>query len=128
MELKNVLNSVKKNYGFCNCRCTVCLGDYHKEDIVRILPPCGHFFHASCIDIWLHQHSTCPVCRVSLRDLSEKKRFMQPLFSSPIRFQPGLLQQSPGVSSNTHSSLNVVVQRMNECDDHERLVVEAADK
>lgn len=51
---------------------------------------------------------------------------MQPVFSSAIRFQPGL--QSPGVSSNSHSSLNVVVQRMTESDDHERVVVEAADK
>lgn len=107
------------------CRCTVCLGDYHKEDILRALPPCGHFFHASCIDIWLHQHSTCPVCRVSLRDLPEKKRFMQPVFSSAIRFQPGV--QSPGVSSNNQSSLNG--QSMDE-PDRERVVVEpvTADK
>lgn len=89
-------------------QCTVCLCDYHKEDILRILPPCGHFFHASCIDIWLHQHCTCPVCRISLRDLPEKKRFMQPVFSSAIRFQHGM--QSTGVSS-----INQNGQRMISC-------------
>ncbi|KAG9160859.1 hypothetical protein Leryth_008684 [Lithospermum erythrorhizon] len=68
-----------------NTQCTVCLAEYKGEDILRILPSCGHSFHATCIDIWLQQHCTCPVCRISLRDHSEKKRFMQPMFSSAIR-------------------------------------------
>ncbi|XVE68618.1 hypothetical protein DITRI_Ditri09bG0082900 [Diplodiscus trichospermus] len=68
-----------------DAQCTVCLSEYHDEDILRILPYCGHSFHVTCIDIWLQQHSTCPVCRISLRELPEKKRLMQPLFSSAIR-------------------------------------------
>ncbi|KGN46024.1 RING-H2 finger protein ATL8 [Cucumis sativus] len=68
-----------------NAQCTVCLADYHSEDLLRILPYCGHSFHVNCIDIWLHQHSTCPVCRLSLREVQDKKRTMQPLFSSAIR-------------------------------------------
>ncbi|KAL9165241.1 hypothetical protein ABFS82_06G158600 [Erythranthe guttata] len=70
-----------------NVQCTVCLSEYHEEDTLRILPPCGHSFHATCIDIWLQQHSTCPVCRISLRELSERKWFMQPMFSSAVRSQ-----------------------------------------
>ncbi|XP_019192680.1 PREDICTED: RING-H2 finger protein ATL38-like [Ipomoea nil] len=67
-------------------QCTVCLGDYQQEDSLRILPFCGHYFHATCIDVWLQQHSTCPVCRISLREVTEKKRFMMPpLFSSAVR-------------------------------------------
>ncbi|XP_022993424.1 putative RING-H2 finger protein ATL71 [Cucurbita maxima] len=68
-----------------NSQCTVCLADYHSEDLLRILPNCGHSFHVNCIDIWLHQNLTCPVCRISLRDVPDKKRTMQPLFSSAIR-------------------------------------------
>ncbi|KAG7032948.1 RING-H2 finger protein ATL7 [Cucurbita argyrosperma subsp. argyrosperma] len=68
-----------------NAQCTVCLADYHSEDLLRILPYCGHFFHVTCIDIWLHRHSTCPVCRTSLREVPDKKRTLQPLFSSAIR-------------------------------------------
>lgn len=64
------------------CRCPVCLSDYRKEDILRILPHCGHYFHVNCIDLWLLQNSTCPVCRISLRETNEKKRAMPPLFSS----------------------------------------------
>ncbi|KAI4346669.1 hypothetical protein L6164_007546 [Bauhinia variegata] len=71
-------------------QCTVCLSDYHGEDILRILPYCGHSFHMTCIDKWLHQHSTCPVCRISLREFPERKRFMQPWFSSAIRSQYGM--------------------------------------
>lgn len=70
-----------------NAQCSVCLSEYHEEDTLRFLPLCGHSFHASCIDIWLQQHSTCPVCRVSLRELPERKWFMQPMFSSAIRSQ-----------------------------------------
>ncbi|OWM70282.1 hypothetical protein CDL15_Pgr026132 [Punica granatum] len=70
-------------------QCTVCLAEYHHEDMLRILPNCGHSFHANCIDIWLQQHSTCPVCRISLREFSEKRRIMQPLFSSALRSHRG---------------------------------------
>lgn len=49
------------------CSCTVCLEEYEAKDVVRVLPACGHAFHAACIDAWLRQHPTCPVCRASLR-------------------------------------------------------------
>jgi hypothetical protein len=45
----------------------VCLEEYEAKDVVRVLPACGHAFHATCIDAWLRQHPTCPVCRASLR-------------------------------------------------------------
>ncbi|KAK4750265.1 hypothetical protein SAY87_027714 [Trapa incisa] len=85
-----VSNFPTKKYGDMfssvdDTHCIVCLMEYHHEDVLRILPNCGHSFHANCIDIWLHQHSTCPVCRISLREHSEKKRIMQPLFSSAFR-------------------------------------------
>ncbi|XP_060212515.1 RING-H2 finger protein ATL10-like [Lycium barbarum] len=68
-------------------QCTVCLAVYREEDALRILPLCGHYFHATCIDIWFQQQSTCPVCRISLRETHEKKCFMQPLFCSAVRSQ-----------------------------------------
>ncbi|XP_052136190.1 putative RING-H2 finger protein ATL71 [Oryza glaberrima] len=65
-------------------QCVVCLADYEEKDVLRILPYCGHDFHAVCIDIWLMQHSTCPVCRISLCDYPDSKQTMSPLPSEVI--------------------------------------------
>ncbi|XP_039843437.1 putative RING-H2 finger protein ATL69 isoform X2 [Panicum virgatum] len=48
-------------------QCPVCLEEYEAKDVVRVLQACGHAFHAPCIDAWLRQHPTCPICRASLR-------------------------------------------------------------
>ncbi|KAK6933513.1 Zinc finger, RING-type [Dillenia turbinata] len=73
-----------------DAQCAVCLSEYQKDNTLRILPSCGHSFHVDCIDTWLQQHSTCPVCRISLRKFSDKKRPMQPMFSSAIRAHFGM--------------------------------------
>ncbi|RDX71274.1 RING-H2 finger protein ATL7 [Mucuna pruriens] len=73
-----------------NSQCTVCLSEYQGEDMLRILPYCGHSFHVTCIDLWLQQNSTCPVCRISLREFPERKQLMQPLFSSALQPHYGI--------------------------------------
>ncbi|KAL5720725.1 hypothetical protein ACHQM5_013365 [Ranunculus cassubicifolius] len=45
--------------------CSVCLADYKGNDMLRLLPDCGHMFHLKCVDPWLRLHPTCPVCRTS---------------------------------------------------------------
>ncbi|KAJ7964537.1 E3 ubiquitin-protein ligase SDIR1 [Quillaja saponaria] len=42
--------------------CTVCLEQVSVGEILRSLP-CLHQFHANCIDPWLRQQGTCPVCK-----------------------------------------------------------------
>lgn len=46
--------------------CAICLGEFADGERVRVLPPCNHSFHMSCIDTWLVSHSSCPNCRHSL--------------------------------------------------------------
>ncbi|XP_024192476.1 E3 ubiquitin-protein ligase SDIR1 isoform X1 [Rosa rugosa] len=42
--------------------CSVCLEQVNTGELIRSLP-CLHQFHASCIDPWLRQQGTCPVCK-----------------------------------------------------------------
>ncbi|CAI2349092.1 unnamed protein product [Caenorhabditis sp. 36 PRJEB53466] len=42
--------------------CAVCLDPYQLQDVVRLLP-CKHIYHKSCIDPWLLEHRTCPMCK-----------------------------------------------------------------
>jgi hypothetical protein len=63
-------------------RCVVCLAEYEDKDVLLTLPYCGHNFHMACIDAWLKQHSTCPVCRISLSDYTDSKHTVPPLPSA----------------------------------------------
>ncbi|GJU41226.1 RING-H2 finger protein ATL63-like protein [Tanacetum coccineum] len=50
----------------CITECAICLSVFQEEEIGRKLPVCGHAFHVDCIDMWLHSHSTCPICRSTI--------------------------------------------------------------
>lgn len=42
--------------------CAICYRTYEAEEQVRTLH-CGHFFHISCVDPWLLQKNSCPICK-----------------------------------------------------------------
>ncbi|XP_052197951.1 E3 ubiquitin-protein ligase SDIR1-like [Diospyros lotus] len=45
--------------------CTICLEQVNMGELVRSLP-CLHQFHTNCIDPWLRQQGTCPVCKLAV--------------------------------------------------------------
>ncbi|KAM8848122.1 E3 ubiquitin-protein ligase RNF130 [Synchiropus picturatus] len=45
--------------------CAVCIESYQLNDVVRILP-CKHVFHKVCVDPWLNEHCTCPMCKLNI--------------------------------------------------------------
>ncbi|KAK6493171.1 RING finger protein 150a [Huso huso] len=45
--------------------CAVCIEGYKPNDVVRILP-CRHLFHKNCVDPWLQDHRTCPMCKMNI--------------------------------------------------------------
>lgn len=45
--------------------CAVCIEGYKPHDVVRILP-CKHVFHKHCVDPWLLDHRTCPMCKMNI--------------------------------------------------------------
>jgi len=46
--------------------CSVCISEVETGEIIRKLN-CGHKFHRDCIDTWLNQNITCPVCKKYFR-------------------------------------------------------------
>jgi hypothetical protein len=47
-------------------QCYICLGEYEAGETLRTLP-CGHAFHAPCVDKWLlEQRRACPTCRATV--------------------------------------------------------------
>ncbi|XP_013878444.1 E3 ubiquitin-protein ligase CIP8 isoform X2 [Austrofundulus limnaeus] len=50
-----------------NPQCQICFCDYADGEKLRMLP-CFHDYHMGCIDRWLKDNNTCPICRVKLSD------------------------------------------------------------
>ena len=42
--------------------CSICFEQFNDEEECRELK-CNHMFHQKCVDTWLEEHVTCPVCR-----------------------------------------------------------------
>jgi hypothetical protein len=47
--------------------CPICLAEFCEGDALRRLPNCVHTFHRSCIDLWLLQSASCPLCKVEIK-------------------------------------------------------------
>ncbi|XP_052902358.1 E3 ubiquitin-protein ligase goliath [Anopheles moucheti] len=45
--------------------CAICIEPYKVTDVIRVLP-CKHEFHKVCIDPWLLEHRTCPMCKMDI--------------------------------------------------------------
>lgn len=45
--------------------CAICIENFKPKDTVRVLP-CKHIFHRHCIDPWLLDHRTCPMCKLDI--------------------------------------------------------------
>lgn len=75
----------------CN-PCSICLNRFdhnpptpiHRRYVKRL--PCGHTFHIRCIDRWLLEHITCPVCRQHCfhREEIPAPEYYTVFFTSPL--------------------------------------------
>uniref|UniRef100_A0A0A9EZ02 RING-type domain-containing protein n=1 Tax=Arundo donax TaxID=35708 RepID=A0A0A9EZ02_ARUDO len=89
-----------------DARCSICLGEYKEKEVLRIMPTCRHNFHLECIDVWFQKQTTCPICRISLKDLPGAKAT-----ASPLRSLPQLLGHHPESSANRSPHWIVPIHR-----------------
>ena len=46
--------------------CTICHGDWASTRVVKLV--CGHYFHLTCLKMWLEQwNQNCPLCRALVK-------------------------------------------------------------
>jgi hypothetical protein len=62
---KKELEQQQQADGDAELKCLVCQSEYEDNDTLRRLP-CGHCFHADCVDQWLTRTDQCPYCRTSI--------------------------------------------------------------
>ena len=57
--------------------CIICMVDYEANDNITPLP-CDerHYFHSECIENWLKNNNSCPLCKkpITLEDLKKQKK------------------------------------------------------
>lgn len=61
------IKKFKSTSGTENTQCQICFCDYTDGEKLRMLP-CFHDYHVQCIDRWLKDNTTCPICRANLAD------------------------------------------------------------
>ncbi|GLT83347.1 hypothetical protein SLE2022_016420 [Rubroshorea leprosula] len=61
-----VFRGVKMSLGSGDC--AICLDDYVVGELCKIFPACKHMFHLNCINKWLKDNLTCPICRKYVLD------------------------------------------------------------
>jgi hypothetical protein len=58
--------------GHSDEECSICLAAFQTGDSLRRLPNCAHTFHRSCIDLWLLQSASCPLCKMEIHGLESE--------------------------------------------------------
>ncbi|XP_064124578.1 E3 ubiquitin-protein ligase RNF149 isoform X4 [Loxodonta africana] len=89
--------------------CAVCIENFKAKDVVRILP-CKHIFHRTCIDPWLLDHRTCPMCKLdvikALGYWSLKTRRRRPLQDlPPAAFRPQTRASPPQTKAGAREAV-----------------------
>uniref|UniRef100_A0A1A7YTK5 RING-type domain-containing protein n=2 Tax=Iconisemion striatum TaxID=60296 RepID=A0A1A7YTK5_9TELE len=71
MSRRDIQRFPTKTFGSANSsgntQCQICFCDYADGEKLRMLP-CFHDYHVQCIDQWLKDNTTCPICRANLTD------------------------------------------------------------
>ncbi|XP_027187887.1 RING-H2 finger protein ATL43-like [Cicer arietinum] len=86
--------------------CAVCLNGFEDPEVLRLLPKCNHAFHVECVDMWLGEHSTCPLCRykVDPDDVIIPPRRITEEESSSSNVESGRVTNNTNIPENSETS------------------------
>ncbi|PWN29609.1 hypothetical protein BDZ90DRAFT_230476 [Jaminaea rosea] len=90
--------------------CPICTDDFGDGEILRHLPCTGnHLYHATCIDEWLSQHRSCPLCRQDLQPENNdaQDELDQPAASTSASQQSGLIATQAQASTQSSDLVGV---------------------
>ncbi|KAJ4811984.1 RING-H2 finger protein ATL79 [Rhynchospora pubera] len=60
-----IVFSAEMRLARAEAECAICLSEFLEGERVRVLPNCGHGFHAICVEEWIVTRSNCPTCRTT---------------------------------------------------------------
>ena len=47
-----------------NTNCVICMEEFDTDKEKKVCSmPCGHFFHRQCLEQWLRNDASCPICK-----------------------------------------------------------------
>ncbi|XP_030009059.1 LOW QUALITY PROTEIN: E3 ubiquitin-protein ligase RNF43 [Sphaeramia orbicularis] len=79
--------------------CAICLEEFQDGQDLRIIS-CAHEFHKDCVDPWLLQHRTCPLCMHNI--MGTERQTQRRLQQSPDQTQ-GFLHPQAYSSPHSHA-------------------------
>uniref|UniRef100_A0A3B5LC66 RING-type E3 ubiquitin transferase n=1 Tax=Xiphophorus couchianus TaxID=32473 RepID=A0A3B5LC66_9TELE len=87
--------------------CAICLEEFQDGQNVRIIS-CAHEFHRDCVDPWLMQHRTCPLCMHNIMASASEKQKPAEFRAEPELLAPAAVQQpsQPPVPPARHPLLH----------------------
>ncbi|KAL0311970.1 UNVERIFIED_CONTAM: E3 ubiquitin-protein ligase ATL42 [Sesamum radiatum] len=97
--------------------CAVCLSRFEDAEILRLLPRCRHAFHMNCIDKWLENHSSCPLCRYKfdvgdLKNLTYTNSFRNPRTSAEEPNLEFFIQREPNHERSSRFNMANTFQKL----------------
>ncbi|KAL0394079.1 UNVERIFIED_CONTAM: E3 ubiquitin-protein ligase ATL42 [Sesamum latifolium] len=97
--------------------CAVCLSRFEDAEILRLLPRCRHAFHMNCIDKWLENHSSCPLCRYKfdvgdLKSLAYTNSFRNPRTSVEEPNLEFFIQREPNQERSSRFNMANTFQKL----------------
>lgn len=85
-------------------RCPICLEDMHKALYMRIIKNCGHEYCGECIEKWLQENKSCPICKLEI--IEEDNQISSIFESSNGGNDTSLLTPVPTPESSSESLAN----------------------